>query len=134
MFLTFFINVIINTVRMLQIPSSMVLTIINDTNITCNSNRCTFMSTINENSNTYEESSNIYCSPYSNMNSNSLTYNPSVCVELSGFPQNAEVQLSNIEGEIVDAATLGSLFLGVDFPILLLAGSITTNSNVYRCK
>jgi len=100
------------------------LAILNDTTITCNSSVCTFTSTIYENDYTYEESGNMSCSPYSNMNSNSLTYNSSVCVELSGFPQNSQVQLSNLEGEIIDAATLGTLFQGEDFPLLYFAGSL----------
>jgi hypothetical protein len=59
-----------------------------------------------------------------NSNNNNLPYNPSVCVELSGFPQNSQVQGSNFEGEIIDAATLGTLFQGEDFPILYFAGSL----------
>jgi hypothetical protein len=99
--------------------SSFFLTIINDTTITCNNSGCTYTSSIGE-------SGNIYCSPYSNMNTNNnnLPYNPMVCVELSGFPQNPQISLSNFEGEIIDAATLGSLFQGVDFPILYFAGSL----------
>jgi hypothetical protein len=110
--------------------SSFFLTILNDTNITCNSNECTFMSTINENGNTYEESGNIYCAPYQNMNSNNnnLPYNPSICVELSGFPQSSQISHSNLEGEIIDAATLGNLFQGVDFPILYFAGSLPSTA------
>ncbi|MFP3289983.1 MAG: hypothetical protein RXN31_02085 [Candidatus Nanopusillus acidilobi] len=93
------------------------LAILNDTNITCNNSECTYTSS------STGESGNIYCAPYPNMNSNSLTYNPLVCVELSGFPQNSQVQLSNLEGEIVDASTLGSLFQE-DFPLLYFAGSL----------
>jgi len=99
--------------------SSFFLAILNDTNITCNNSECTYTSSIGE-------SGNIYCSPYLNMNSNNnnLPYNPSVCVELSGFPQNPQVQLSNFEGEIVDASTLGSFFQEEDFPLLYFAGSL----------
>jgi len=100
------------------------LLLINDTTITCNNGGCTFTSTINENGNEYEESGNIYCAPYSNMNSNSLTYNPSVCVELSGFPQNSQIHFSNLEGEIIDALALGGFFQGPDFPLLYFAGSL----------
>jgi len=96
--------------------SSFFLAIINDTTITCNNSECTYTSSTGEND-------NIYCSPYSNMNSNSLTYNPSVCVELSGFPQNSQVQSSNFEGEIIHAITLGTLFQE-DFPLLYFAGSL----------
>jgi hypothetical protein len=95
------------------------LAILNDTNITCNNGGCTYTSS------STGESGNIYCSPYSNMNSNNnnLPYNPSVCVELSGFPQNPQVQLSNFEGEIIHAITLGTLFQE-DFPLLYFAGSL----------
>jgi len=116
-----FINVIINTVDNLPISSSMTLTIINDTTITCNNGGCTYTSS------STGESGSISCAPYSNMNSNSLTYNPSVCVELSGFPKNPQISLSNLEGEIIDAATFQNLlnfFQGEDFSILLLAGSL----------
>ena len=93
------------------------LAILNDTNITCNNSECTYTSS------STGESGNIYCSPYSNMNSNSLTYNPSVCVELSGFPQNPQISSSNFEGEIIHAITLGTLFQE-DFPLLYFAGSL----------
>jgi len=100
---------------------SFFLTILNDTNITCNSSVCSFIA----NESNYIENGNIYCSPYSNMNSNNnnLPYNSSVCVELSGFPQNSQVQLSNLEGEIIDADTLETLFQE-DFPLLYFAGSL----------
>jgi len=99
--------------------SSFFLAILNDTNITCNNSECTYTSS------STGESGNIYCSPYSNMNSNNnnLPYNPSVCVELSGFPQNSQVQSSNFEGEIIHAITLESLFQE-DFPLLYFAGSL----------
>jgi hypothetical protein len=95
------------------------LAILNDTNITCNNSECTYTSS------STGESGSIYCSPYPNMNSNNnnLPYNPSVCVELSGFPQNSQVQLSNLEGEIIHAVTLGTLFQE-DFPLLYFAGSL----------
>ncbi|MFP3284261.1 MAG: hypothetical protein RXO65_02345 [Candidatus Nanopusillus acidilobi] len=94
------------------------LAILNDTNITCNNSECTYTSSIGE-------SGNMSCSPYPNMNSNNnnLPYNPSVCVELSGFPQNSQVQGSNFEGEIIHAITLGTLFQE-DFPLLYFAGSL----------
>jgi len=97
------------------------LAILNDTNITCNSSVCSFIA----NESNYIENGNIYCSPYSNMNSNNnnLPYNSSVCVELSGFPQNSQVQRSNFEGEIIDAITLETLFQE-DFPLLYFAGSL----------
>jgi len=112
--------------------SSFFLTIVNDTTITCNDNNgCTFNSTINENGNTYKESGNIYCDPNPNMNSNNnnnnnLPYNPSECVELSGFPQNPGIQLSNLEGEIINSVTLGYLysFFQMNFPLLYFAGSL----------
>jgi hypothetical protein len=107
--------------------SSMFLTIINDTTITCNNGGCTFISTINENGNTYEESNNISCAPNPYINSNNLPYNPSVCVELSGFPRNPQVVLSNLEGEIVSSETfttyLSQLFQ-MNFPLLYFAGSL----------
>jgi hypothetical protein len=95
------------------------LAILNDTNITCNNSECTYTSSIGE-------SGNMSCSPYPNMNSNNnnLPYNPSVCVELSGFPQNPQISYSNLEGEIIDASTLGSLFQEEDFPLLYFAGSL----------
>jgi len=107
--------------------SSFFLTILNDTTITCDSNKCTFMSTINENDNTYEENGNIYCAPNPNINkNNNLPYNPSVCVELSGFPRNPQVILSNFEGEIIGSETFTYLFqlFQMNFPILYFAGSL----------
>jgi hypothetical protein len=108
---------------------SMFLAILNDTTITCDSNGCTFTSTIKENGNTYEVNGNIYCAPNPNINknNNNLPYNPSVCVELSGFPRNPQVVLSNFVGRIIDSATLGGLIreiYGIDFPILYFAGSL----------
>ena len=108
--------------------SSFFLTIVNDTTITCGSNGCTFMSTIDENGNQYQESGNIYCDPNPNINSNNnnLPYNPSDCVELSGFPQNPQIQLSNLEGEIISSETLPSLIqiFQMKFPLLYFAGSL----------
>jgi len=108
--------------------SSFFLTILNDTTITCDSNRCTFMSTINENGNTYEEGGPIYCAPNPNINQNTdnLPYNPSECVELSGFPLNPQVVLSNFEGEIISSGTFTSLIqtFQMKFPLLYFAGSL----------
>ena len=104
------------------------LAILNDTTITCNSNGCTFNSTINENGNTYE-SGNIYCvpNPNTNPNTNNLPYNPLECVELSGFPRNPQVSRSNFEGQIVDALTYANPLTEIfqtDFPLLYFAGSL----------
>jgi hypothetical protein len=109
--------------------SSMFLTIVNDTTITCNNDRCRFMSTINKNGNTYRISGDIYCAPNPNIDyiSQNLPYNPSKCVELSGFPRNPQVSYSNLVGEIIKAATFGNVFekiFGIDFPILYFAGSL----------
>jgi len=95
------------------------LAILNDTTITCNSNGCTytFSST--------GESGNIYCAP--NPNTNNLPYNPSECVELSGFPRNPQVSRSNFEGQIVDALTYANPLTEIfqtDFPLLYFAGSL----------
>jgi len=106
------------------------LAILNDTTITCDSNGCTFMSTINENDgNTYEESVNISCAPnpYVNPNTNNLPYNPSECVELSGFPQNPKVFHSTFEGQIEHALTYAYSLTEIfqtDFPLLYFAGSL----------
>jgi len=99
------------------------LAILNDTTITCNSNGCTY---------TYSstgESDSIYCDPNPNINSNNnnLPYNSSDCVELSGFPLNPQVQLSNLEGQIVDALTYANPLTEIfqtDFPLLYFAGSL----------
>jgi len=98
--------------------SSFFLTILNDTNITCNSNGCTYISLTGENG-------NIYCAPNPNINSNNnnLPYNSSDCVELSGFPRNPQISLSNLEGQIINSETLGSLFQ-INFPLLYFAGSL----------
>ena len=109
--------------------SSMFLTIVNDTTITCNNNECSFTSTINKNGNTYKVSDKIYCAPNPNIDykSQNLPYNPSKCVELSGFPRNPQVSYSNLVGEIIKAATFGNIFeriFGIDFPILYFAGSL----------
>ena len=99
--------------------SSFFLTIVNDTTINCNSNGCTFTSS------STGESVDISCAPYPNINSNNnnLPYNPSDCVELSGFPQNPQVQLSNLEGEFVSSETFSNLFQ-MNFPLLYFAGSL----------
>ena len=112
---------IVTVLVTLSLSNSMHLTVLNDTTITCNSG-CTFTSTINENG-------NIYCAPNPNINTNnnSLPYNPSECVELSGFPQNPQISLSNLEGELIEAASFGSLFIKTfqtNFPILYFAGSL----------
>jgi hypothetical protein len=110
--------------------SSFFLTIVNDTTITCNDNNngCTFTSTIDENGNTYQESGNIYCdpNPNDNSNNNNLPYNSSDCVELSGFPENPQIQLSNLEGEIVSSETFTSIIqdFQINFPLLYFAGSL----------
>ena len=122
------LQIIINIIDNFFLASSFFLTILNDTTITCGSNGCTFMSTINENGNTYEESGNIYCAPNPNINSNTnnLPYNPSECVELSGFPRNPKVSLSNFEGEIISSETLSYLIqlFQIKFPLLYFAGSL----------
>jgi len=105
--------------------TSSFLAIVNDTTITCNSNGCTYTSSTGE-------SGSISCAPSSNINSNNnnnnnLPYNPSDCVELSGFPLNPQITLSNLEGEIIYASTYGNLLTGIfqtDFPLLYFAGSL----------
>ena len=102
--------------------SSMFLTIVNDTTITCNNNGCTFASP-------NVGGGNVYCAPNPNIDykSQNLPYNPSKCVELSGFPRNPQVSFSNLVGEIINAATFGNIFekiFGIDFPILYFAGSL----------
>jgi hypothetical protein len=102
--------------------SSMFLTIVNDTTITCNNNGCTFASP-------NVGGGNIYCAPNPNIDykSQNLPYNPSKCMELSGFPRNPQVSFSNLIGEIINAATFGNIFekiFGIDFPILYFAGSL----------
>jgi len=103
---------------------SMFLAILNDTTITCDNNGCMYSSKI-ENK---EISGKIYCAPNPNVNTknNNLPYNPSVCVELSGFPRNPQVQLSNFVGEIISSETLTSLIqtFQMNFPILYFAGSL----------
>ena len=97
------------------------LAILNDTTITCNNEECTFTSSTGE-------SGNIFCAPNPNINSNNnnLPYNPSYCVELSGFPLNPQVQLSNLEGEIISSETFTSLIqtFQMNFPLLYFAGSL----------
>jgi hypothetical protein len=102
--------------------SSMFLTIVNDTTITCNNNGCTFASP-------NVGGGNVYCAPNPNIDykSQNLPYNPSKCVELSGFPRNPQVSYSSLVGEIIKAATFGNIFeriFGIDFPILYFAGSL----------
>jgi hypothetical protein len=100
---------------------SMFLAILNDTTITCDSNGCTYTSKTGE-------SGSIYCAPNPNINTNNnnLPYNPSECVELSGFPRNPKVQLSNFEGEIISSETFTYLIqlFQMNFPILYFAGSL----------
>jgi hypothetical protein len=95
------------------------LAILNDTLITCGSNGCTY------NSSSTGENGNIYCDPNPNINSNNnnLPYNPSDCVELSGFPQNSQISYSNLVGQIISYATLNSYFQ-INFPLLYFAGSL----------
>ena len=118
-------QIFVNIIDYFFPASSFFLTIVNDTTITCDSNGCTFKSTIDENGNTYQENGSISCAPYPNINSNNnnLPYNPSDCVELSGFPQNPQVQLSNLEGEFVSSETFSNLFQ-MNFPLLYFAGSL----------
>ena len=102
--------------------SSMVLTIVNDTTITCNNNGCKFTSP-------NVGGDKIYCAPNQNIDyeSQNLPYNPSKCVILSGFPRNSQISYSNLVGEIIKAATFGNIFeniFGIDFPILYFAGSL----------
>ena len=121
-------QIIINIINNIFSTSSFFLTILNDTTITCNNNGCTFKSTIYENGNTYIEGGKIYCAPnpHINTNNNNLPYNPSKCVELSGFPRNPQVSLSNLEGEIISSATFTSLIqtFQTNFPLLYFAGSL----------
>ena len=121
-------QIFVNIINNFFPTTSFFLTILNDTAITCNDNGCTFTSTINENGNTYQEKGNISCTPnqYINPNTNNLPYNPSDCVELSGFPQNPQVQLSNLEGEIVSSETFTSIIqtFQMSFPLLYFAGSL----------
>ena len=106
-------------INLIPETSSMFFAILNDTTITCNNSECTYTSSTGEND-------NIYCSPNPNMNSNNLTYNPSVCVELSGFPQNPQISLSNLEGEIISSETFTYLIqlFQINFPLLYFAGSL----------
>ena len=121
-------NLLINIPIIGNLFSYTSLAILNDTTINCNSNGCTFTSTIDENGNTYEEKGSISCAPNPNINSNNnnLPYNPLDCVELSGFPQNPQIQLSNLEGEIISSETFTSLIqiFQMKFPLLYFAGSL----------
>jgi len=98
------------------------LAIVNDTKITCDSNGCTFSSS------STGGNVPIYCDPYPNINSNNnnLPYNPSACVELSGFPQSPQISYSNLEGEIISSTTYTSLIQAfqMGFPLLYFAGSL----------
>jgi hypothetical protein len=101
--------------------SSMFLTMVNDTTITCNDNGCIFRSS--------NVRGDIYCAPNPNIDykSQNLPYNPSKCVELSGFPRNPQVSYSNLVGEIIHSLMFGNVFekiFGIDFPILYFAGSL----------
>jgi hypothetical protein len=95
------------------------LAILNDTAITCNDNGCTFTSS------STGESGSIFCAPNPNLNNNNLSYNPSDCVELSGFPQNSQVTLNNFVGKIIssDIDNLNQFFQ-MNFPLLYFAGSL----------
>ena len=95
------------------------LAILNETTITCNNEECTYTSS------STREYGSIYCAPNPNINSNNnnLPYNSSDCVELSGFPQNPQVKISNLEGQIINSETLGSRFQ-MSFPLLYFAGSL----------
>jgi hypothetical protein len=100
--------------------SSPLLAILNDTTITCSDSGCTYTSSTGE-------SGNISCAPNSSISTsnNNLPYNPSDCVELSGFPQNPQITLSNFEGEIIgsDIYNLNQIFQ-MNFPLLYFAGSL----------
>jgi hypothetical protein len=109
-----------NLANNVYLPSQMFVAIVNDTSITCDNSGCTFTSPTGENG-------NIYCAPNPNVNPSNLSYNPSECVELSGFPQNPQISISNLEGELIDAVSFGSLFtktFQTNFPILYFAGSL----------
>ncbi|PVU71279.1 hypothetical protein DDW05_01420 [Candidatus Nanobsidianus stetteri] len=98
------------------------LAILNDTTITCSDSGCTYTSS------STGESGNIYCAPNPNINpsNNNLQYNPSDCVELSGFPQNPQLTLSNFVGEITSSEAIYSLYqtFQMNFPLLYFAGSL----------
>ena len=121
-------QITINLIDDFFLGKSPYLTILNDTTIKCNDNGCTFMPTINDNGNIYEEIDNIYCDPNPNINNNNLTYNASDCVELSGFPQNSQISSSNFEGQIVQASIYANPIREIlniqDFPLLYFAGSL----------
>jgi len=115
-------QIIINIVdKFFPEASSFFLTTLNDTTITCNNGECTYTSKTGE-------SGSISCAPNPNINTNNnnLPYNPSDCVELSGFPRNPQVVLSNFEGEIISSETFTSLYqtFQMNFPILYFAGSL----------
>jgi len=114
-------QIVINIIdKFFPAASSFFLTILNDTTITCDNGGCTYTSKTGE-------SGSIYCAPNPNINkNNNLPYNPSDCVELSGFPRNPQVVLSNFEGEIISSETIYSLFQAfqMNFPLLYFAGSL----------
>jgi len=114
-------QIIINLInKFFPVTYSMFLAILNDTVITCNNGGCTYTSS------STGESGSIYCAPNPYINTNNLTYNPLVCVELSGFPQNPQVVLSNFEGEIISSETFTYLIqlFQMNFPLLYFAGSL----------
>jgi hypothetical protein len=114
-------QIVINIINNFIPTTPLFLAILNDTNITCNSNGCTYISPTGENG-------NIFCAPNPNINSNNnnLPYNSSGCVELSGFPQSSQISLSNLEGELINADTFNFLInlFQINFPILYFAGSL----------
>jgi hypothetical protein len=104
------------------IPS---LAILNDTTITCkNSGGCTYKSSLTG-------ESSIYCAPNPNINpsNNNLPYNPSDCVELSGFPLNPQLTLSNFVSEVASSEMFSPLqIFQTSFPLLYFAGSLPPTS------
>jgi hypothetical protein len=109
-----------NLANNVYLPSQMFVAIVNDTSITCDNSGCTFTSPTGENG-------NIYCAPNPNVNPSNLSYNPSECVELSGFPQNPQISLSNFEGGIAAVASLSPFveaIFNMNFLILYFAGSL----------
>jgi len=109
-----------NLANNVYLPSQMFVAIVNDTSITCDNSGCTFKSPTGENG-------NIYCAPNPNVNPSNLSYNPSECVELSGFPQNPQISLSNFEGGIAAVASLSPFveaIFNMNFLILYFAGSL----------
>jgi hypothetical protein len=114
------ISFIINNIPLTDtLFASTSLAILNDTAIICNDTGCTY------NSSSTGEYGDISCAPSPNIdsNNNNLLYNPSDCVELSGFPQSSQVQTSNLVGQIVSLETLSSIFPS-NFPLLYFGGSL----------